>query len=271
MPPKSTNVEDLQKQCKSAGLDATGNKADLVKGVKNQKKQENREALSPGDQDDPKCDAILVTKSKTGSEEAMKNEAKDALGQALQDEELKVEKVRGEHFISNRHGLGFAGVSNSTRGEQESSSGRGESALENEVKFLKGYSSILKLSIGEYCHVWNRFISTFKRDKLNNATGNTTAHGGDAIVDALLYEGLNGRCDPSTFNELYGLHPGDVLKITDIHKTGTAEFYQRFAQFIQLFEGSNYDESYLTAGPQCADVAHTYWSLLDCQRYQDSA
>ncbi|RPA91452.1 hypothetical protein L873DRAFT_1794850 [Choiromyces venosus 120613-1] len=183
MPPKSTNVEDLQKQCKSAGLDATGNKTDLVKGVKNQKKQKNHEALSPGDQDDPKCDAILVTKSKTGSEEAMKNEAKDALGQALQDEELKVEKVRGEHFIGNRHGLGFAGVlqnlrvleaRNSTRGEQESVSGRRESALENEVKFLKGYSSILKLSIVEYCHVWNRFISTFKQEKLNNATVSDT-------------------------------------------------------------------------------------------------
>ncbi|RPA92053.1 hypothetical protein L873DRAFT_1794520 [Choiromyces venosus 120613-1] len=113
------------------------------------------------------------------------------------------------------------------------------------------------------------------------------AHEGDAAVDALLYEGLNGRRDTFAFKELYGLHPADVVKIThketinilsihagvraDSHKTGTNEFYRRFAEFVHLFEGSDYDESYLTAGSQCADVARAYWSLLDCQRYQDSA
>ena len=44
----------------------------------------------------------------------------------------------------------------------------------------------------------NRFISTFKRDKLGTATeadrkiiagGKAWAHGGDAAVDALLYQG----------------------------------------------------------------------------------
>ncbi|RPA91450.1 hypothetical protein L873DRAFT_1714216 [Choiromyces venosus 120613-1] len=303
MPPKATNVEDLREQCRSAGLDTTGNKADLVKRLKNQKKQKNREELSPGDQDDPKYDAILVTKSKTGSEEEMKSEAKDVPG--LQEGELKVQKVRGEPFVGNHWGLDLASLEECIRALEEKTSALEESAsahklrqsaLKDEVNLLWDDVFTLTLCVPEYSRVRNRFISTFKRDKLNNATesdigsiqeGNIMAHEGDAAVDALLYEGLNGRRDPSAFKELYGMHPADVVKIrhketikilnihagvrADSHKTGTDEFYQRFAEFVQLFEGSGCDESYLTAGSQCADVARVYWSILDCQRYQDSA
>ncbi|RPA92051.1 hypothetical protein L873DRAFT_1818402 [Choiromyces venosus 120613-1] len=303
MPPKATKVEDLRKQCKSAGLDTTGNKADLVKRLKNQKKQKNREELSPADQDDPKYDAILVTKSKTSSEEEIKSEAKDVPG--LQEGEHEVQKVRGEPFVGNRRGRGLTGIGERIRALEEKTSALEErasarnlrlSALKDEVNLLWDDVSTLKLCVPEYSRVRNRFISTFKRDKLNNATesdiyiiqeGNTMAHEGDAAVDALLYEGLNGRRDPSAFKELYGMHPADVVKIrhketihilsihagvrADSRKTGTDEFYRRFAEFVQLFEGSGCDESYLTAGSQCADVARAYWSILDCQMYQDSA
>ncbi|RPB05784.1 hypothetical protein L873DRAFT_1832544 [Choiromyces venosus 120613-1] len=301
MPPKSTTLREPQKQCKSAGLDATGTKADLVKRLKNQK---SREELSPEDQDDSECDAILVTQSKTGSEEEMKSEAKDAPGQAPQEEELEVENVRGELFVGNRRGLGFAGLPERVRALKEKTSALEErasalkqrpSALEDEVNLLWDDVSTLKLSVPEYSRVRNRFISTFKRDKLNNATesdidiireGNTMAHEGDAAVDALLYEGLNGRRDTFAFKELYGIHPADVVKIrhketinilnihagvrADSHKTGTDKFYRRFAEFIQLFEDSDYKENYLIAESQCTDVTRAYWSLAGCQRYQDS-
>lgn len=61
---------------------------------------------------------------------------------------------------------------------------------------LKDHVLTLRLSLREYRWVRNRFISTFKRDKLNNADGsdikiiqegNLTVHGGDAVVDARLY------------------------------------------------------------------------------------
>ncbi|RPA91752.1 hypothetical protein L873DRAFT_1867002 [Choiromyces venosus 120613-1] len=293
MPPKATKVEDLREQCRSTGLDTTGNKADLVKRLKNQKKQKNREELSPGDQDDLKYDAILVTKSKTGSEEEMKKG------------ELKVQKVRGEPFVCNRWGLDLAGLEEcvgvleektSALEERASAHKLRQCALKDEVNLLWDDVFTLTLCVPEYSRIRNRFISTFKRDKLNNATesdidsiqeGNIMAHEGDAAVDALLYEGLNGRRDPSAFKELYGMHPADVVKIrhketikilnihagvrADSHKTGTDEFYRRFAEFVQLFEGSGCDESYLTAGSQYADVARAYWSILDCQRYQDCA
>ncbi|RPA91453.1 hypothetical protein L873DRAFT_1714083, partial [Choiromyces venosus 120613-1] len=176
--------------------------------------------------DDPKCDAILVTKSKTGNEEEMKDEARDALGQALQEEELEVDHVMGEPFISNRCGLYFAAYPECLHvlEERDSAHEEIESTLKSEVTLLQGQVSTLKLSIPEYSRVRNRLISTFKRDKLNNAMesdidiiqeGNIMAHEGDAAVDALLYEGLNGRHDPSAFEELYGIHPADVVKISE--------------------------------------------------------
>ncbi|RPA91449.1 hypothetical protein L873DRAFT_1781083 [Choiromyces venosus 120613-1] len=222
---------------------------------------------------------------------------KDACKQVLQEEELELEKVRGEPFVGNRHGLGFTGLLERVHEleQRDVLKDRKITSLEDKANSLEDQLYTLKLSIQEYSHVRNAFISTFKRDKLNNATeldidiirkGNRIGHGGDAAMDALLYEGLNGRRDSSMFKELYGIHPADVVKIThketinilNIHarvrantyKTGTDKFYQRFSEFVQLFEGSDYNESYLTAGSQSADVACAYWSLLGCQRYQDS-
>ncbi|RPA92050.1 hypothetical protein L873DRAFT_1794517 [Choiromyces venosus 120613-1] len=261
MPPKSTKVEDLRGQCKSAGLDTTGNKADLVKPLKGQK---NREELSPEDQDDPKCDAILFTKSETGSEEEMKYEAKDALGQVLQEEELEVEKVRGEPFVGNRRARGLTGI-----GERMGALEERASALQDEINLLWDDVSTLKLCVPEYSRVRNRFISTFKLDKLNNTTesdmdiirqGNIQWH----MKEMLLLMPCSHR---ETINIL-NIHAGVRA---DSHKTGTDEFYQKFAEFIQLFERSGCDESYLTARSQCADIARAYWLLLGCQRYKDRA
>ncbi|RPA91754.1 hypothetical protein L873DRAFT_1794718 [Choiromyces venosus 120613-1] len=252
--------------------------------------QKCQEEPSPEDQDDSKCDA-------TGSKEEMKNVMKDVCKQALEEEELELEKVRGEAFIGNRHGLGFTGLMECVHKleQRDVLKDRKITSLEDKANSLEDQLYTLKISIQEYSLVRNAFISIFKRDKLNNVTeldidiirkGNRMVHGGDAVMDALLYEGLNGRRDSSTFKELYGIHPADVVKIThketsnilniharvraDSYKTGTDKFYQRFSEFVQLFEGSDYDESYLTAGSQSADVACAYWSLLGCQRYQDS-
>jgi hypothetical protein len=51
----------------------------------------------------------------------------------------------------------------------------------------------------------------------------------------------------------------------DNNKSGTCEFYARFAEFIQLFQASNYDESYLNGDP--TDVTRAYWSILGCKTY----
>ena len=42
------------------------------------------------------------------------------------------------------------------------------------------------------------------------------AHGGDAIVDAHLYEGPSGRQDVSAYRKLYGFDPLRVLSISEL-------------------------------------------------------
>ncbi|RPA88792.1 hypothetical protein L873DRAFT_1902185 [Choiromyces venosus 120613-1] len=122
--------------------------------------------------------------------------------------------------------------------------------------------------------------------------GTTMAYDGDAAVYAVLYEGLNRRCNPSAFKELYGIHHADMVKINELtslgdketinilnihtevqadsHRTGTDKFSLRFAEFVQLFQGSGCDECYSTTGLQWVDVACAYQSILECQRYEDS-
>ncbi|RPB04313.1 hypothetical protein L873DRAFT_1667159 [Choiromyces venosus 120613-1] len=298
MPPK---LKDLQEQCKAARLDHRGKIPELVQCLKDRK---DRKESSPEDQEDPKCDAILVTQSKVSSEEETKRDAKDAFGQALEEEEIEVKMVMGELYVGNPRGLGLAGVQERLRVLEEkdilkdtniaSLKGKVDS-LENNVTELNNRVSTLTLAGQDYRRVWNRFISTFKRDKLDDVTqsdldiireSSITVHGGDAAVDALLYEGVEGRYDTYTFEELYGMHPADVKKI--MHKetidilnlhagvradndiTGTDEFYKRFAEFIQAFKRSDPKVNYLI-GESTNVTRAAYWSLLKCQRYTDSA
>ena len=82
----------------------------------------------------------------------------------------------------------------------------------------------LTSSLSAYKLLRNRFISTFKRDKLGDETevdrgtiakGNGWAHGGDAVVDAQLYQGTSGRKDFNAFKGLYGMSPGEVSMISE--------------------------------------------------------
>ena len=45
--------------------------------------------------------------------------------------------------------------------------------------------------------------------------GNTTAHSGDAIIDASVYLDPNGRKDFEGFKTLYGVLPEDVERISE--------------------------------------------------------
>jgi len=44
---------------------------------------------------------------------------------------------------------------------------------------------------------------------------NFTVHGGDAAVDALLDDGVDGRENTWVFGGLCGIHPSDVKKICE--------------------------------------------------------
>ena len=84
--------------------------------------------------------------------------------------------------------------------------------------------SSLTCSLDAYKLLRNRFISTFKRDKWENATDrdrkiigveNSWAHGGDAVVDAQLYQDLNGRREFSAFKKLHRFVPEIVQRISE--------------------------------------------------------
>jgi len=63
---KSATLKDLQRQCTTEGLDATGTKTDLIKRL--EENERNWVLLSPESQEDTKCDAILVARSELGDE-----------------------------------------------------------------------------------------------------------------------------------------------------------------------------------------------------------
>ena len=97
--------------------------------------------------------------------------------------------------------------------------------LKNESKELRAQVHTLSLAAADYRRARQRFICRFKNRELPDfmeesdhrtiQEGNITAHREDAAVDALLYEGVEGRRDIFVFQQLYGLHPSDVQKIIE--------------------------------------------------------
>ncbi|PUU77493.1 hypothetical protein B9Z19DRAFT_1193987 [Tuber borchii] len=128
----------------------------------------------------------------------------------------------------------------------------------------------LQVSSTKYMQLRNRYISTFKRDKLglSNGTdkkiikkGNDIAHGPNVITDAALYTSLNQRSDKDTFEKLYGLNPSLVSGlchnptiaalntragiISSPDKVGSEKFNKLFNEFIDLLKESNEGRSSL--------------------------
>ena len=187
--------------------------------------KEDQGLVSPAEsQGDSVCDAVLITRSEIGEEEQMKRDAKHSLEQALNEEEFYVEEVRNHLFVGNRRGLNLAALSTQVRALQDEVATQKKEITSHKIKIdsLEDRVSGLTTSLVAYKLLRNRFISTFKRDKLAGATeadrriiaeGNGWAHGGDAIADAELYQGLAGRRDYNAFKKLYGMHPSIVLGI----------------------------------------------------------
>lgn len=190
------------------------------------------------------CNAVLLTESTIGDDKEIKGEAKDALGQALQEEDLYVEDVRGKHFVGRFLARRAAEV---RAVKDELASLKDEIAsLEDEIsqylkkhddeisQYLKQHDDEitqlkdrvynLEVSSKKYMQLRNRYISTFKRDKLCTSTstdhaiirnGSQVTHVPNAITDAALYTSLNQRSDTVTFEKLYGLDPAQVSRMSE--------------------------------------------------------
>jgi len=116
----------------------------------------------------------------------------DAFRQALRNDDLTVEEAGGELVVGNRRGLNLAGLPVRIALFQAQNASQ-----DQKIASLQAQNASLTSSLPSYKILRNRFISTFKRDVLNNATedkriiaaSNTLAHGGDAAADAMLYQG----------------------------------------------------------------------------------
>ena len=117
---------------------------------------------------------------------------------------------------------------------------------------LEDRADSLAKSLGSYTLVRGRSISTFKRDQLGTATdadqviicsGNVTAHGGDAVVGAQLYEGASGRRDIQVFLEPYGL---DLLRVLTI-----SEFFTVNHSYCRVILGCSSSNWFRSPGHHC--------------------
>jgi hypothetical protein len=150
----------------------------------------------------------------------MKDKARDALEQSLKAEDLYVETARDELLVGNRRGLNmahhFRDLDSDIAALTEKVKEMKEeiTAHKHSIASLEDRLESLTKSLEAYRLLRNRFISTFKRDKLNTATeadkkliagGNAWAHGGDAVVDSMLYQ-TKERTDYAAYKRLYGLH-----------------------------------------------------------------
>jgi len=192
-----------------------------TKGLAKRHKAKKVAALTPTTDSETQCDAILLTRAEFGTE-------KDALQQEL-DEELDNEYAGEQLVVGNRRGLNLA-----VRSEEHDRTMAAMvkkiaiqdttiATLKREKTFLEAQVRDLTASLVAYKTLRNRFISTYKRDVLNNATeddrriitaGNSWAHGGDAVVDASLYrlKGPGARSDDPAYVALYGVSPTIVLE-----------------------------------------------------------
>ncbi|KAI9841956.1 MAG: hypothetical protein M1837_000276 [Sclerophora amabilis] len=138
-----------------------------------------------------------------------------------------------------------------------------------------------------YMSVRSRFFDTFLKDKNSwqkrAADGETFskdndfAHRGDALIDALMYE-ENVRSDRSTFRDLYGSNPDQVLSLRDdattvnalnAHATVKSNskqtapplcFYRAFSLFTDEIEAAGLKSNHLlNPSAPVSKAYNTYW------------
>jgi chromosome segregation ATPase len=99
-------VYELRKKCEALNISTKGSKAVLAKRLEDHAKASSAKEQEESESNpDAKCDAILLSRSEIGDDEGMKRDAKTALEQALEDDELHVEDAGGELWVGNRRGL----------------------------------------------------------------------------------------------------------------------------------------------------------------------
>ena len=115
----------------------------------------------------------------------------------------------------------------------------------SEIVALEDRADSLAKSLGSYNPVRARdqLGTATDADQVIICSGNATAHGGDAVVDAQLYEGASGRRDIQVFPEPYGL---DLLLVLTI-----SEFFTVNHSYCRLILGCSSSNWFRSPGHHC--------------------
>lgn len=236
--PIKGSFEELREKCKSLGLGSRGSKAELGERIAAQiaATATTSDLQESGDRDP--CDVLLATDVGFGIEEDMRAGAVLVLQEQLDTEELEVEtRADGKVAVGNRRGLNMTAELADMRAEISALKAYKEQSTSeistlqdhkeqstSEISALQDRVQTLAISLNQYKLVRGRFLSTFKRDILGTADdadraiihgGNMSAHGGDAVMDAQLYQGSSGRRDVDAYKRLYGLNPLLVHQLSE--------------------------------------------------------
>ncbi|PUU76824.1 hypothetical protein B9Z19DRAFT_1087521 [Tuber borchii] len=281
----SAGYRELQAACKASGIRAIGSRQDFIERLKSYKSEKDTE-FQPS----------RVDRAENRDQEAIPELATSSLAPVGQAWDPAGET--SDQVVRRRRGLCSEDIpalmeaiekERTALAEAIESTNKGFAKLRLELRSVDKFVSSLTASLHPYHQTRNRFLSTFKKDKLGTATGDDwkiIAQGsfkpeaGDAATDALLYEGITGRRDFTTFQKLYGLHPDMVRKIShpetlaalNMHarvlashkRTGSPRFYNLFNEFIRLFteSGMGYDVSYLVGDR--TEVTNAYLAFFTC-------
>lgn len=194
MLPKSATLKDLQKECIAQGLDPKGKKVDLVDCLQDNAsfgassaEEENESETDAG------CEAVLVARSEPGDEEQTKRNARAMLEKAAVEEEFYVEYVKGEFFVAKHRGLCYARDKMDKRDFGTRILALEEDQAQKDIKInsLEDRANSLTPSLDAYKLLRNRFLSTFKRDKLPTRptlTGGSPKQGTYGPTEAMLLQ-----------------------------------------------------------------------------------
>jgi hypothetical protein len=272
-------------------------------------------AKPPDTNPDENGHAVLVVTTEVPDEHTMIETSQLRLKEAVDTDQLVVENIRGDMFVGNIAGMEYAQAKADSRPLRDRTKALEEStkALQEEVQQLKirvEHTDMrmmnMEASIDGFRDFRNRFISTYKRDKLSLVeesdhwfirSGNRFAHEGNFKRDAELYEGMSGRKDDWVFTELYGIDPATVRKIgrfpynedwkiltgveypptiqalnrhatvlASEHQIGTSTFRQLFAEFIEALTKTNFPNGYLEK--EIDTPSFEYWAFMACLRQE---
>ena len=246
MDTNSATYREIQIECKRLGLKAAGTREELIKCLEsstshqqNSFTQQNREdtEFQPSHVDGAEIheggkihEEDEIHEECEIHEEGIPELATISLVPVIQERRGDLEGEISDRLVERRRGprVDLATLVESayktlavSRRECEL---QAKELAENQLRLDSLEESVGRMtaSMGTYRFLRNRFLSTFKRDKLGTATkfdlsiiagGKSVPDGGDAATDAMLYQGTRGRRDTVTFRKLYGLEPETVLKI----------------------------------------------------------